>query len=65
MKRGNKMNTYYISLVQCLVGKCIKVEASSETVVREWACKNLGAMWCTVYDEPLNMEIIGYEYLGR
>lgn len=59
-----EMKTYYVSLVQCLVGKCIEVQASSESVVRQWACKNLGAMWCSVYDEHDNMEIIGTEYLG-
>lgn len=58
------MNIYYVSLVQCLVGKCIKVEASDETKVRKYANENYGKLWCSVYDDCGDMEVIGEEYLG-
>lgn len=57
------MTTYYVSLNNCLIGKCIEVKAPNEDIVREWCFHNLGKMWCSVYTENEEMIVIGTEVL--
>jgi hypothetical protein len=44
------MKYYYVSLVGVLRGYFIKAMAEKESYVRQWACKQLGQMWCSVYE---------------
>lgn len=50
---------FYISLVRNLIGYCIKIVAPDEYAARMYCVKYLGKMWCSLYQHPGNMEVIG------
>lgn len=70
IKPGTDVNTiprklFYVSLVQELIGFCIAVSCYEEDDARQYAQEYLGKMWCSVYDDPGNMKIIGsVAYIG-
>lgn len=43
--------SYYISLVRGLTGYYVKVLATDIEVVRKYAVKYYGELWCSVYTE--------------
>ena len=60
-----KRKLVYVSLVQELRGYCIAVSCYDSNDAREYANEYLGKMWCSVYDDPSDMQIIGaVAYIG-
>ena len=53
------MNKYYLSLVRSLIGYCLKFNAPDKIAVRKWAYMHMPKMWCSVYDTPERMQVIG------
>lgn len=55
----DELKTYYVSLVGPFYGLGLCVRAVDEGVVREWANRELGNLWCSVYGEPLGFGVVG------
>ena len=51
--------TFYITLVRELSGCCLMAVAPNEGMVRAYAAKYLGKMWCSVYDIKPRERVIG------
>ena len=61
---------FYVSLVGPLIGLCLHVSAENKSQVRRWANKELGRLWCDVYNSPVIgshiMQVVGQTViLGR
>ena len=52
------MQTYYVSLVNGLNGYYVKFEAASEDLVRDYAVKYFGRLWCEVYTAAYFFEVL-------
>ena len=56
------MKTFYISLCRGLSGYYVKVTAKSEDVVRQYATRYYGQLWCNIYTDAYFHEVVRKRY---
>lgn len=54
-----ELKRFYLSLCRELCGYCVPVIAYGEMQVRKMAVDCYGRMWCSVYEDPKGMIVIG------